>query len=178
MAWKILWPTTYRWQYLTFSRACSFFLQLVGLWLPLMGRRIMQGVRESHYHLPSARNQRFPFHWMTFNSGYQLFRYKLARCLYIIASALYIALLIFFSVQKCSKKINVSANRVQQKYCRIPFAIPASETMVKLKEITCTCGMMNIEKNRRRYRKWVSREAWNQKQNRKREAEDKCSGGG
>lgn len=50
---------------------------------------------------------------------------------------LYIALLIF-SVLKCFKKINVSANRVEQKYHRIPFAIPASEIMVKLKEITCT----------------------------------------
>lgn len=49
---------------------------------------------------------------------------------------LYIALLIF-SVLKCFKKINVSANRVEQKYHRIPFAIPASEIMVKLKEITC-----------------------------------------
>lgn len=48
-----------------------------------------------------------------------------------------IALLIF-SVLKCFKKINVSANRVEQKYHRIPFAIPTSEITVKLKEITWT----------------------------------------
>lgn len=83
---------------------------------------------------------------MTFNSVNQLFLYKLARCLYVIASALYIALSIF-SVLKCFKKINVSANRVEQKYHRIPFAIPASVTMVKLKEITGICGAMNIEEN-------------------------------
>lgn len=93
---KIQWQTTYRWQSLIFSRACSFFLQLVGLQLPLMSRCVMQGVRKSCYHLPSTRNQRFPFHWMMFNSAYQLFHYNLASRLYVIASALYIALLIFF----------------------------------------------------------------------------------
>lgn len=76
-----------------------------------------------------------------------LFCFRLARCLYIIASASYIDLLIFFSVQKCFKKVNASANRLKQKYCRIPFAIPASEIRFKLKEITCTCGTKNIEKN-------------------------------
>lgn len=49
---------------------------------------------------------------------------------------LYIALLIF-SVLKRFQKINASANRVEQEYHRNPFAIPASEIMVKLKEITC-----------------------------------------
>lgn len=50
---------------------------------------------------------------------------------------LYIALLIF-SVLKCFKKINASTNRVEQEYHRNPFAISASEIMVKLREITCT----------------------------------------
>lgn len=53
----------------------------------------------------------------------------------------------FFSVQKCLKKVYASANRLKQKYCRIPFAIPASEIRFKLKEMTCTCGTKNIEKN-------------------------------
>lgn len=45
------------------------------------------------------------------------------------------------------KKVYASANRLKQKYCRIPFAIPASEIRFKLKEMTCTCGTKNIEKN-------------------------------
>lgn len=53
-------------------------------------------------------------------------------------------------------KINVSANRVEQKYHRIPFAIPASEIMAKLKEITC--GIMDLDKNCRTHRNWVSGE--------------------
>lgn len=63
----------------------------------------------------------------------------------------------FFSPEML-KKINVSANRVEQKYCRIPFAIPTSEVRFKLKEITFTCRTMNREKNSRRHGKWMSRE--------------------
>jgi len=144
-----------------------------------------QGAEAPNIIFPESETRGFPFsEWCSTLDINSLVTgwpscYRLARCLYINTSAACVVLLIF-SAQKCFKKINVSANRVEQKYRRIPFAIPTSEIRFKLKEITFTRGVMNREKSSRRHGKWMSREMeletkLGKKKKRETEAENKCS---